>query len=140
MIFSFSIFSILEVLMVIVPALLSVAFVTVAERKTMASMQRRIGPNIIGPYGLLQPFLKQPKYTRSFHTHRTLYKSSEFNSENNPKNKNNSSEDTEAMLAQAIEWLYKDRVAPVKAFNKEKILDTCSNYLNKEEKEKFLDK
>ena len=122
------------------PALLSVAFVTVAERKTMASMQRRIGPNIIGPYGLLQPFLKQPKYTRSFHTHRTLYKSSEFNSENNPKNKNNSSEDTEAMLAQAIEWLYKDRVAPVKAFNKEKILDTCSNYLNKEEKEKFLDK
>ena len=56
MIISFSIFSILEVLMVIVPALLSVAYVTVAERKTMASMQRRIGPNIVGTYGLLQPF------------------------------------------------------------------------------------
>jgi len=36
--------NILEVLLVIVPALLGVAYVTVAERKTMASMQRRLGP------------------------------------------------------------------------------------------------
>jgi NADH-ubiquinone oxidoreductase chain 1 len=36
--------------------LLSVAFVTIAERKTMASMQRRLGPNLVGFYGLLQPF------------------------------------------------------------------------------------
>ena len=49
-------FSILEVLLVTVPVLLSVAFITVAERKTMASMQRRLGPNIIGYYGLLQAF------------------------------------------------------------------------------------
>jgi len=48
--------SILEGLLVILPALLSVAFVTVAERKTMASMQRRLGPNIVGYYGLLQAF------------------------------------------------------------------------------------
>lgn len=48
--------SILEVLLVIVPALLTVAFTTVAERKTMASMQRRLGPNIVGYYGLLQAF------------------------------------------------------------------------------------
>lgn len=48
--------SILEVLLVIVPALLSVAYVTVAERKTMASMQRRLGPNAVGYYGLLQAF------------------------------------------------------------------------------------
>src|SRR6201996_5211154 len=47
---------ILEVLIVTVPILLAVAFVTIAERKTMASMQRRIGPNIVGYYGLLQPF------------------------------------------------------------------------------------
>ena len=47
---------ILEVLIVIIPVLLSVAFVTVAERKTMASMQRRLGPNIVGYYGLLQAF------------------------------------------------------------------------------------
>jgi NADH-ubiquinone oxidoreductase chain 1 len=56
MLYISSIFSILEVLIVIVPALLVVAFVTVAERKTMASMQRRLGPNIVGFYGLLQAF------------------------------------------------------------------------------------
>lgn len=56
MLYSFSLFSILEVLLVIVPALLSVAYVTVAERKTMASMQRRVGPNKVGVYGLLQAF------------------------------------------------------------------------------------
>jgi NADH-ubiquinone oxidoreductase chain 1 len=48
--------SIIEGLLVVVPALLSVAFVTVAERKTMASMQRRLGPNVVGYYGLLQSF------------------------------------------------------------------------------------
>ncbi len=48
--------SIIEVVLVVVPALLVVAFTTVAERKTMASMQRRLGPNIVGYYGLLQAF------------------------------------------------------------------------------------
>lgn len=48
--------SVLEVLIVTVPVLLTVAYVTVAERKTMASMQRRLGPNIVGYYGLLQAF------------------------------------------------------------------------------------
>ena len=48
--------SAIEVLLVIVPALLSVAYVTVAERKTMASMQRRLGPSQVGYLGLLQAF------------------------------------------------------------------------------------
>src|SRR5271170_5665692 len=48
--------SIIEVLIVTIPVLLTVAYVTVAERKTMASMQRRLGPNIVGYYGLLQAF------------------------------------------------------------------------------------
>src|SRR5438045_7512121 len=48
--------SVFEVLFITIPALLSVAFVTIAERKTMASMQRRLGPNIVGYYGLLQAF------------------------------------------------------------------------------------
>jgi NADH-ubiquinone oxidoreductase chain 1 len=48
--------SVLEVVLVVVPALLIVAFTTVTERKTMASMQRRLGPNIVGYYGLLQAF------------------------------------------------------------------------------------
>ena len=56
MLYSPIIISILEVLVFTVPVLLTVAFVTVAERKTMASMQRRLGPNIIGYYGLLQAF------------------------------------------------------------------------------------
>jgi NADH-ubiquinone oxidoreductase chain 1 len=51
-----SLISIIEGLLLIVPALLSVAFVTIAERKTMASMQRRLGPNAVGYYGLLQAF------------------------------------------------------------------------------------
>lgn len=56
MLFSLTIFSILEVLIVTIPVLLTVAYVTIAERKTMASMQRRLGPNIVGYYGLLQAF------------------------------------------------------------------------------------
>ncbi|KAI8574951.1 hypothetical protein K450DRAFT_181535 [Umbelopsis ramanniana AG] len=48
--------SLIEVLIVIVPLLLSVAFMTIAERKAMGSMQRRLGPNVVGYYGLLQPF------------------------------------------------------------------------------------
>lgn len=52
----YTIISVLEVVLLVVPALLAVAFVTVAERKTMASMQRRLGPNLVGYYGLLQAF------------------------------------------------------------------------------------
>lgn len=48
--------SILEVILLSIPVVLAVAYVTVAERKTMASMQRRLGPNIVGYYGLLQAF------------------------------------------------------------------------------------
>jgi NADH-ubiquinone oxidoreductase chain 1 len=51
-----TIMSVLEVLIVTVPVLLTVAFITIAERKTMASMQRRLGPNAVGWYGLLQAF------------------------------------------------------------------------------------
>src|ERR1700759_1889226 len=39
---------------IILPILLSVAFFTVLERKVLASMQRRRGPNFVGIYGLLQ--------------------------------------------------------------------------------------
>src|SRR3984957_4214825 len=56
MLYPSTLISILEVVLVLVPGLLAVAYVTVAERKTMASMQRRLGPNIVGYYGLLQAF------------------------------------------------------------------------------------
>ena len=50
------IYSIAEVVVVLVPILLSVAFMTIIERKVMASIQRRVGPNVVGVYGVLQPF------------------------------------------------------------------------------------
>jgi NADH-ubiquinone oxidoreductase chain 1 len=53
---SITIISIIETIILMLPALLVVAYVTVAERKTMASMQRRLGPNAVGYYGLLQAF------------------------------------------------------------------------------------
>ena len=49
-------YSLLEVLIVLVPILLSVAFMTIIERKVLASMQRRVGPNVVGYYGVMQPF------------------------------------------------------------------------------------
>src|SRR5689334_9175552 len=56
MYYSPTIISLIEVVLVLVPALVGIAYVTIAERKTMASMQRRLGPNLIGYYGLLQAF------------------------------------------------------------------------------------
>src|ERR1700709_1102403 len=50
------IYSLIEVLIVIVPVLLAVAFMTIIERKQLAAMQRRVGPNTVGYYGILQPF------------------------------------------------------------------------------------
>ena len=54
--YSPTIISLIEVVLVLVPALIGIAYVTIAERKTMASMQRRLGPNVVGYYGLLQAF------------------------------------------------------------------------------------
>ena len=51
-----TIVSIILILIVLVPVLLSVAFMTILERKVMGQMQRRIGPNVVGYYGILQPF------------------------------------------------------------------------------------
>src|SRR5438552_9375291 len=48
--------NLLDVLLVILPILLSVAFMTIIERKQLAAHQRRVGPNTVGYYGLLQPF------------------------------------------------------------------------------------
>jgi NADH-ubiquinone oxidoreductase chain 1 len=47
---------VLESLAVILPILLAVAWVTILERKVLAATQRRVGPNSVGYYGILQPF------------------------------------------------------------------------------------
>ena len=48
--------SLIDVLVVLLPVLLSVAFMTIIERKQLAAHQRRVGPNYVGYYGILQPF------------------------------------------------------------------------------------
>lgn len=46
---------IIQILIIIVPLLIAVAYFTLAERKVLASVQRRQGPNIVGVYGSMQP-------------------------------------------------------------------------------------
>jgi NADH-ubiquinone oxidoreductase chain 1 len=48
--------NLIDVLVVLLPVLLAVAFMTIIERKQLAAHQRRVGPNTVGYYGILQPF------------------------------------------------------------------------------------
>ena len=70
----FILICVVKFLAIAVPLLVSVAYLTLLERKVMASMQRRKGPNVVGAYGLLQPladglklFLKESIVPASAH-------------------------------------------------------------------------
>ena len=47
---------VIQILFIVVPLLIVVAYLTYAERKVIGLMQLRMGPNVVGPFGLLQPF------------------------------------------------------------------------------------
>src|SRR5579862_2410533 len=50
-----TIFTVIKILCVLVPLLLAIAYYTYFERKVLAASQLRKGPNVVGPFGLLQP-------------------------------------------------------------------------------------
>ena len=138
--------SVIEVLLVIVPALLSVAYVTVAERKTMASMQRRLGPSQVG---LLRhsvfPVIQVRHMNVAIESSRNKYSVHCFHSLSNSLSDSNSLPNNSNLSSKArtpadvIGTLYKDRIAPVIPFTHSTLI-SCTNFMDKEEKNKFLKK
>jgi hypothetical protein len=109
MFYSLTLISVFEVLLEIVPMLLAVAYITVAERKTMASMQRRLGPNAVGYNNKLR-----------LYESKRFYHNSSINSDK-----------------EAIKELYKNRIAPVKEFDCD-VIHTCSNLVSLDEINSFF--
>ena len=138
--------SIIEVLLVIVPALLSVAYVTVAERKTMASMQRRTGPSQVGlsrHNNFLAMQIRRMDVavgsSRIKYSVRCFHSLSKFLSNSNslPNNSNLSSKAHTPV--DIIDTLYKDIISPVIPFTHPTLI-SCSNFLDREEKSKLFNK
>ncbi len=54
--FGILLLTVAKALALLVPLLIGVAYLTLAERKVLAAIQLRRGPNVVGPFGLFQPF------------------------------------------------------------------------------------
>jgi NADH-quinone oxidoreductase subunit H len=54
--FGVLVLTVIEALALVVPILLGMAYLTLVERKVLAAIQLRKGPNVVGPFGLWQPF------------------------------------------------------------------------------------
>lgn len=50
-----TIWTVIKIVAIVLPVMLAVAYLTLAERKVIGSMHLRRGPNVVGPWGLLQP-------------------------------------------------------------------------------------
>jgi hypothetical protein len=107
-----TLFSLLEVLVVLVPMLLAIAFMTIIERKQLAAMQRRTGPNIVG--------IKHNNLKNLIQIKRFLHSSSDYNNE-------------------IIRTLYTNRIAPVKLFDSE-VIETCYNFTSTKQRVLFFKK
>ena len=46
----------IKIVIILIPLILTVAYLTYFERKVIGYMQLRVGPNVTGPWGLIQPF------------------------------------------------------------------------------------
>ena len=91
--------NLIDVLLILLPVLLAVAFMTIIERKQLAAHQRRVGPNTVGKkQNNLKNLIQSQRFLHILH------------------DKNRS----------IISTLYQNRVAPVKLF-KSKIVETCYN-------------
>jgi len=73
-----TIINITKISIIIIPVLISLTYLTLAERKVLGYMQSRKGPNVVGIYGLLQPLADGAKlFTKEMvlpnHTNLLIY-------------------------------------------------------------------
>ena len=57
----FILITVIKSLLIALPLIIAVAYFTLVERKIMAGIQRRRGPDVVGAWGLIQPFADAAK-------------------------------------------------------------------------------